>query len=224
MKTQTILFDLDGTVADSIPVILETSRLGCLDLGIPWDENRVKGLIGLPLLDTGELLPMLTGEMVRAEVLGITKSQAGTTGELKGRFTGQEKIAALLENCGKGVYGLCESGYQSNNQPVTVAMRQQVKTGDAQILSTVDGTVRAYDIKIVSVRLKDDDALQNMVIEVTDPDLLELTGGIVQGMSGSPIMQEGKIIGAVTHVFVNDPTRGYGIFIEWMLKQAKERE
>ena len=100
-------------------------------------------------------------------------------------------------------------------------MRQQVKTGDAQILSTVDGTVRAYDIKIVSVRLKDDDALQNMVIEVTDPDLLELTGGIVQGMSGSPILQNGMLVGAVTHVFVNQPAKGYAIFAETMLKEAQ---
>lgn len=211
----------DGAYKAGLWVRDSSAGIGTLTFYYPT-TGVIAGLgHGVCDVDTGELLPMLTGEMVRAEVLGITKSQAGTTGELKGRFTGQEKIAALLENCGKGVYGLCESGYQSNNQPVTVAMRQQVKTGDAQILSTVDGTVRAYDIKIVSVRLKDDDALQNMVIEVTDPDLLELTGGIVQGMSGSPILQNGMLVGAVTHVFVNQPAKGYAIFAETMLKEAQ---
>lgn len=211
----------DGTYKAGLWVRDSSAGIGTLTFYYP-ENNVIAGLgHGVCDVDTGELLPVLTGELVGAQVLGVTKSQAGATGELKGRFNGPEKIATLLENCNKGVYGLCENGYSCNNQPVTVAMRQQVQTGDAQILCSADGTVRAYDINIVSIRLKDDDTLQNMVIEVTDSELLELTGGIVQGMSGSPILQNGMLVGAVTHVFVNQPTKGYAIFAETMLKEAQ---
>lgn len=101
-------------------------------------------------------------------------------------------------------------------------MKQQVKTGDAQVLTTLDGvTPKLYDIRIDQVRYNDSSPTRNMVIEITDPDLLEQAGGIVQGMSGSPILQDGKLIGAVTHVFVNDPTKGFAIFAENMLKTCE---
>lgn len=211
----------DGTYKAGLWVRDSSAGVGTLTFYYP-QNGALAGLgHGVCDVDTGELLPVLTGELVGAEVLGITKSQAGATGELKGRFSGKSKIATLLENCDKGVYGVCDGDYPCGNQPVTVAMRQQVKTGDAQILSAVDGSVRAYDVKIVSIRLKDDDSLQNMIVEVTDPALIEQTGGIVQGMSGSPILQNGMLVGAVTHVFVNQPTKGYAIFAETMLKQAQ---
>ena len=109
---------------------------------------------------------------------------------------------------------------KADRPAVEVAMRHQIKTGPATILSGAGGSVEEYDICIVEVRLKDQSSLQNMVIEVTDPDLLEKTGGIVQGMSGSPILQNGMLVGAVTHVFVNNPQKGYGIFAETMLDEV----
>ena len=211
----------DGTYKAGLWVRDSSAGIGTLTFYYPA-TGAIAGLgHGVCDVDTGELLPALTGELVNAEIIGINKSTAGATGELKGRFTSDGKIASLLENCDKGIYGLCGAEYSSPNQPVTVAMRQQVSTGDAQILCCVDGLVRAYDIRIESIRLKDDNALQNMVVEVTDPDLLQATGGIVQGMSGSPILQNGMLVGAVTHVFVNQPTKGYAIFAETMLKEAQ---
>lgn len=211
----------DGTYKAGLWVRDSSAGIGTLTFYYPQDGTLAGLGHGVCDVDTGELLPILTGEMVEAQIVGIAKSQAGTTGQLKGRFSGKEKIATLLENCSKGVYGTCNGAYSCTNEPVTVAMRQQIQTGDAQILSAVNGTVCAYDVKILSIRLKDDDSLQNMVIEVTDPDLLEQTGGIVQGMSGSPILQNGMLVGAVTHVFVNQPTKGYAIFAETMLSQAQ---
>lgn len=172
-------------------------------------------------IDTGEVIPLMTGEIVGAEITGVTKGKSGQTGELKGRFLEEEKLGNLVVNCSCGVYGYAAKNKAPQGQPAVVAMRQQIKTGKAQILACVDGTPKLYDCKVESVQLKDDSTMQNMVIEITDKKLLEQTGGIVQGMSGSPVLQNGMLIGAVTHVFVNDPTRGYAIFAENMLSETQ---
>ncbi len=170
-------------------------------------------------VDTGEILPLSTGEIVPARIFGVQKGVSGTPGELRGGFeTGT--LGQLTVNSETGIFGSL-TNLPSAVQTVPVCMKQQVKTGAAQILTTIDGTKPEwFDIRIDQVHYNDSSPTRNMVIIITDEELLEKTGGIVQGMSGSPILQNGKLVGAVTHVFVNDPTKGFAIFAENMLKTA----
>lgn len=171
-------------------------------------------------VDTGEELPLSTGEVVPARIFGIVKGTAGTPGELKGCFD-PGTLGRLRKNSENGVYGML-TVYPMGAVSLPVAQRRQVQEGAAQVLTTLDGTrPRYYDVMIEQVRYSGIHATRNMVVRVTDPDLLALTGGIVQGMSGSPIIQNGRLVGAVTHVLVDDPTRGYGIFAENMLETAQ---
>lgn len=162
-------------------------------------------------------MPLRDGDIVTATINGVVKGVKGTPGELRGYFSNQNAVGHLLANVNTGVYGNMDTA-PAQNEPLVVAMKQQVKTGKAQILTTIDGqTPQYYDIEIESVNYKEHTPTKNMVIRITDPKLLETTGGIVQGMSGSPIIQNGMLVGAVTHVFVNEPERGYGIFAENMV-------
>lgn len=171
--------------------------------------------------DTGELLEYKSGSFTEAEIVGIEKSTSKATGELKGIFSGGD-IAQLAANDVTGVYGVgCEVNDEFGLLPI--ALKQEITEGKAEIVTTLEGGERkTYACKIERVYSADNGKIKNMVIKVTDKSLLEKTGGIVQGMSGSPIIQNGKLIGAVTHVFVNDSTRGYGIFAENMLATAKQ--
>lgn len=171
-------------------------------------------------VDTGELLTLNSGELVDAEILGVSKGSNGNPGELKGRFkTGS--IGPLIRNDETGVYATCEMECDLN-QLTKIALKQEVTVGAAQILTTVDGESEPalYSCQIEKVAYNDS-ITKNMVIRVTDEALLQKTGGIVQGMSGSPIFQNGKLVGAVTHVFINDSTSGYAIFAENMLKTVQ---
>ena len=155
--------------------------------------------------------------------MSIEKGEKGDPGELKAIFDENKKIGTLNKNTFSGVYGkildinsICE-----NKKPISIARQSEVKEGPAKILACVNGgKVKEYDINIEKLTTQSKPSSKSMVIKVTDKELLETTGGIVQGMSGSPIIQNNKIIGAVTHVFVNRPNMGYGIYIEWMLKEA----
>lgn len=170
-------------------------------------------------VDTGATMPLGSGEVVPARVFGIVPGQAGTPGELKGCFE-PGSLGRLTINGEEGLYGVL-SLYPVGAVSLPAAGRQEVEEGAAQILCTLDGIrPRYYDVVIEQVRRGGMNASRNMVVRVTDPDLLALTGGIVQGMSGSPIIQNGKLVGAVTHVLVDDPTKGYGIFAENMLETA----
>ena len=170
-------------------------------------------------VDTGEVMSLSGGEIVPARIFGITKGRSGDPGELKGCFE-SGSWGKLEKNGVNGLYGSL-SAYPFGWQTMAVAHRQQVQEGAAQIVCTVDGTrPNAYDVTIEKVRYGGADSTRHLVIRVTDPELLAKTGGIVQGMSGSPIIQNGKLVGAVTHVLVDDPTRGYGIFAENMLETA----
>lgn len=182
--------------------------------------NMLAGLgHGICDSDTDELLPLNTGEIVDAEIFGLEKGVSGAPGELKGRFTG-EVLGNLLINGETGVYGAANVAGISDNL-IRIAMKQEVKTGAAVLYCTIDGeTPKAYKCEIEKVHFNDDNLTQNMIIKVTDPELIAKTGGIVQGMSGSPIIQDGKLIGAITHVFIGEPTRGYGIFAETMYNTA----
>lgn len=173
---------------------------------------------GICDVDTGELMPLRNGDIVPAIINGVVKGEKGTPGELRGYFSDQNSIGTLLANVNTGVYGVMDKA-PVENEPLVVAMKQQVKPGKAQILTTINGQApQYYDIEIESVNYKEHTPTKNMVIRITDPKLLETTGGIVQGMSGSPIIQNGMLVGAVTHVFVNEPECGYGIFAENMLQ------
>ncbi len=170
-------------------------------------------------VDTGTVLPFSSGEIVPASITKIKKGFSGAPGELGGTFTGKGKLGTVKINNETGLYGTLD--YTLSGISMPIAHKQEIYEGPAVILSTVEGTeTTEYDIVIEKISLSDNSLTKNMVIKVTDEELIELTGGIVQGMSGSPIIQDGKLIGAVTHVLVNDPTRGYGIFIENMLDAA----
>ena len=170
-------------------------------------------------VDTGEPLPISGGELVPAYIFGIDKGEEGKAGELRGSFTGGT-LGTLCKNGETGIYG---TGGKSptTDEPVTVAMKQEVQEGAVKILTCVAGNEPAwYDAEITKIRYTDTSPTRNMVVKITDPALIAATGGIVQGMSGSPILQNGKLVGAVTHVFLNDPTSGYAIFAETMWKTA----
>ena len=163
--------------------------------------------------DTGDLLELKNGEIVSAEIVSVEKGSSGSPGQLKGRFT-YSTIGKIDCNSEKGKLGF--------SRLTETALKQEVRDGDAQILCTVDGREpQLYSCRIKKRSSAYLSATQNMTVTVTDPELLKLTGGIVQGMSGSPILQNGKLIGAVTHVLIDDPTTGYAIFAENMLKEAE---
>lgn len=171
-------------------------------------------------VDTGEMMPLSSGEAVEVTITGVSRGSSGFPGELRGVFASGQTIGELTVNDKTGIYGSCCYA-PAANKPVKTATRSEVHTGNATIYTTVSGSrPQAFDIRIERVAATDANPTKNMIIRITDPKLIELTGGIVQGMSGSPILQDGKLVGAVTHVFVNDPTRGYGIFIENMLDAA----
>lgn len=167
----------------------------------------------------GALLNMREGRVYDACVLSVKKGKAGEPGQLLGSLTDSEPVGTLSKNTDRGVFGTLDADIDGTALPV--AAPEQIRTGEATILSTLTGSgVQEYSVEILKIYPNAHAEGRNMLIRVTDPALLEATGGIVQGMSGSPIIQDGKLIGAVTHVLVNDPTTGYGIFIENMLDAA----
>ena len=167
--------------------------------------------------DTGERVALRSGEIVACQIVGCTGGTAGSPGELKGKFLSDHALGRICINGENGVYGTVSTAIAG--QQTELAFAQEVLPGAAEILTTTSGEKpRSYRVYIEKVN--DADPRRNMVLRVTDPALLAQTGGIVQGMSGSPILQNGRLVGAVTHVLVNDPTRGYGIFAQTMLEQA----
>ncbi|MBP9988383.1 MAG: SpoIVB peptidase [Ruminococcus sp.] len=174
-------------------------------------------------VDTGEIMPLSGGDAVNAEIKGCYKGKKGSAGELCGVFT-SGSIGELFINGSTGVFGIMNT-VNSNADIVPTALRQEVKTGTAEIYCTVDsGKPKFYKAEITKILSDSNEVQRNFTIKVTDPELLEKTGGIVQGMSGSPIMQNGMLVGAVTHVFIDEPSEGYGIFVQNMLETAEEVE
>ena len=187
-------------------------------------ESKTFGGLGHGIcdVDTGALMSLSQGDIVQAKLDSITTGIKGTPGALNGHFDNDVAIGTLLSNCETGVYGYMEES-PADNTPVEVASKHEVRTGSAKILTTISGDqAQYYDIEIESINYNQDTASKNMTIKITDETLLEKTGGIVQGMSGSPILQNGKLVGAVTHVFVNEPEKGYAIFSENMLADLVE--
>lgn len=186
------------------------------------DENMTYGALGHSISDsdTGISFDVGSGTIEKSRVLSLTKGKKGTPGQICGSFSPNQEIAGTIrKNCEAGIFGDIFPHADIDGSQYPIGVISQVHTGKAGILSTVDGGIKEYEIRILRA-MPYQSATKGLAIEITDPELLNKTGGIVQGMSGSPIIQDGKIIGAVTHVLVNDPTRGYGIFIENMLKAA----
>ena len=177
---------------------------------------------GITDVDTSTLMHMEGGTLYQTDIVDIHKGSSGNPGEMTGMiiYSDDRILGEITDNSNRGIFGTCnqkalEMGIR---EPLPIGLKQEIETGTAQILCTVDGVTRYYDIEITAVRLDHDNVNRGIELTVTDPDLLALTGGIVQGMSGSPIIQNGKFIGAVTHVLVQDSRKGYGIFIENMLE------
>ena len=175
---------------------------------------------GICDIDTGEIIPCGTGDIVQASITDINKSSPGIPGELRGCITNRQPMGEIHTNDSTGIYGsLKESAF--DGEEAEVCLKQNVKKGPAYIISTLEGEKpEYYDINIDSINYNVNSPTKNIKISITDKRLMEKTGGIVQGMSGSPIMQDGKLIGAVTHVLVNNPSKGYGIFAETMLTNS----
>lgn len=217
-----IISDEDGLYHAGIWIRDNTAGIGTVTFIIP--ETGAFGGLGHGIcdIDTGELIPMKRGMVTGVTISGINKGLAGTPGELKGYFNA-DKLGTLLGNTSSGVFGvMAKLPEGTNGETVPIGLRDSVKEGKAVIRCSLDESgIKEYPIEI-SKTDRSGSVTKNMVISVTDPSLIEKTGGIVQGMSGSPIFQDGKLIGAVTHVMVNDPTQGYGIYIENMLQSMPE--
>ena len=167
----------------------------------------------------GKLLKLQKGSVFDARVLSVKKGCIGDPGQLMGAVASPKALGTIQQNASQGVFGIMEKC--TRLEPMPTAEIGDIREGKATIISTVTGTApREYSVEILKIYPNAERTGRNMLIKVTDPDLLAATGGIVQGMSGSPLVQDGKLIGAVTHVLVNDPTMGYGIFIENMLEAA----
>lgn len=185
------------------------------------NDSGTYAALGHPItdVDTGELMPVDKGSITPAEIVGVKKGGRGSPGELYGVFDAEGSDCGIItKNTNQGIYGrLLPEHNLDVGQEIPVAAKTEIKTGKAYILANVSGDkIEKFGIEIQKImRYAPDD--KNMIVKIKDERLLNITGGIVQGMSGSPIVQNGKLVGAVTHVFVNDPTRGYGIFIENML-------
>jgi stage IV sporulation protein B len=175
-------------------------------------------------MDTKKPIKVNNGEILGSTVTSIEKGSNGHPGEKLARFSNDQRVLGdISKNSPFGIFGKLNEKISNGswNQPMPIALSDQVKEGPAKILTVVNGSkVREFEVDVISSVPQKFPATKGMVIKITDPELLKITGGIVQGMSGSPIIQNGRIIGAVTHVFVNDPTSGYGVHIEWMLDEA----
>lgn len=187
-------------------------------------ENNYFAALGHGICDndTSLLLPLGSGEAVHANINGVTKSSCGKAGSLNGYFT-DSTIGYLIKNTDVGVYGTISDNFSNKERKIEIADNNEVKTGSAELYTTIDGEEpQYYTIEITKIVNLDSDSNENFVIRITDEKLLKYCGGIVQGMSGSPIIQNDKLVGAVTHVFLNNPSEGYGVTVQNMVTNYGE--
>lgn len=187
-------------------------------------ENNYFAALGHGICDndTSLLLPLGSGEAVHANINGVTKSSCGKAGSLNGFFT-DSTIGYLIKNTDVGVYGTISDNFSNKERKIEIADNNEVKTGSAELYTTIDGEEpQYYTIEITKIVNLDSDSNENFVIRITDEKLLKYCGGIVQGMSGSPIIQNDKLVGAVTHVFLNNPSEGYGVTAQNMVTNYGE--
>lgn len=228
IKTNPVCSAEDGRYKLGVWVKDKTAGIGTLTYYDP--SNSTFGALGHGIVDpeTNSILSVETGLLLESQVQEVSEGKSGEPGEIKGIFYHtRNPLGSLTHNNGFGVFGTAYHPLENPlySKPLAIGTREQVELGDAYILSTLSNNeIKRFDIEIEKIEEQDDPEGKSMVIRVTDEELIEESGGIVQGMSGSPIIQNDRIIGAVTHVFVNDPERGYGIFIEWMLAESNHVE
>lgn len=187
------------------------------------DEKGNFGALGHGIsdVDTSTLMSLQSGKLYKTEIIAIRKGSNGSPGEMTGMIEYSDKniLGEITANTMQGIFGVCNEKMTGSigNQALPIGLKQEIKRGPAQILCSVEGEPKYYDVEIKEIYLEHENVNRGILLTVTDPELLAVTGGIVQGMSGAPIVQNGKLIGAVTHVLVQDSTSGYGIFIENML-------
>jgi stage IV sporulation protein B len=213
----------DGKLKAGLWVKDSSAGIGTLTFADP--ETGIAAGLGHPVCDTqtGEILPLYSGQSCEVTITRYKKGAPGEPGELTGSFSEDTEIGELLGNRENGVYteieanDISEMSNRAGTEAMPLAFRQEIKKGEAVIISTIDGdTPQSFAIEIEDINLNDKGDSKDMVIKIKDERLINATGGIIQGMSGSPIIQNGKVIGAVTHVFVNNPTKGYAIFADTM--------
>ncbi|MGO1368799.1 MAG: SpoIVB peptidase [Senegalia sp. (in: firmicutes)] len=214
----------DGTFRIGLWVRDKTAGIGTLTFYHEKTKKFAALGYGISDMDTGKLMNISGGEILEASISSIEQGTKGHPGELKGMFFESQNLLGNIEkNTELGIYGKMNNNISNTflKESLPIALQHEVKEGKAYILSTIgEKKVNKYEVEIIKKETQANIAPKSMTIKITDKDLLSKTGGIVQGMSGSPIIQDGKIIGAVTHVFVNDPTKGYGLYIEWMLEES----
>lgn len=237
---QDVILDLDRN-GETIQVKVEAVKTSQEEykLGI-WVRDNTQGIGTLTFLtengrfgalghgvndvDTGSLLEIAEGALYDTNIIDIKKGEKGTPGELSGliRYRKELICGELTENTAVGIFGEGEDRLYEKleGEPLQVGYKQEIELGEAYVRSSVSGVMKDYQVEILEIHRKDEDMNKGIILKVTDPELLDLTGGIVQGMSGSPIIQNGKLVGAVTHVFVQDSTKGFGVFIENMLEHV----
>ena len=224
LKAATPVSSTDGRRKLGVWVRDSTAGVGTLSYIDPL--TQAYGALGHAIVDgdTGDMLEVEDGAIMKADVVGVTRGESGSAGELRGSFLKEGKqIGTLEQNSAYGIYGTIHTPVENPLYPqgLPVGERSQVHTGKAIIISTVDEHgPQEYAVEILRCFDQDKPSQKGMILRVTDERLLAKTGGIVQGMSGSPILQDGKLIGALTHVYLSDPTQGYGMYIEWMLEQS----
>lgn len=219
----------------------EINRNGDYKLGI-WVRDNAQGVgtltyieedgsfgalgHGINDVDTSTLMILESGSLYRTEIINITRGADGYPGELTGfiEYADANLLGSITRNTPQGIFGTCEGLGKEEFwiEPLPVGLKQDIKKGPAQIVCSITGKPELYDVEIKEINLENADINRGIVLKITDPELLSLTGGIIQGMSGSPIIQNGKVIGAVTHVLVQDAASGYGVFIETMISHKKE--
>lgn len=180
---------------------------------------------GITDIDTGNIIETSSGEIDNVKILSIVKGIVDEPGKIQGTIKENSVIGSIYKNTKFGIYGIVKNSDNLNidkSKKMNVATRQEIKIGKASILSNVDGEFKEYDIEIQKTYLNNNLDNKSMVIKITDEKLIQKTGGIVQGMSGSPIIQDGKFCGAITHVFVNNPQMGYAVFADQMIQELAE--
>lgn len=231
--TLTILHEDKEKTEEIMPVLTESSEYrigvwirqdaqGIGTLSFVDENNHFAALgHGITDIDTSAIINIRSGRLYESRIVSIIKGEKGTPGEMVGNidYKNGQILGKIDSNNDRGIFGVLEEDMNlyDESQALPAASQEEVREGNALVRCCIDGEIHDYTIEIMDLDLTDDKDNRNMVIKITDPNLLNRTNGIIQGMSGSPIIQDGKLVGAVTHVLVNDPTRGYGIFIENML-------
>ncbi len=243
LKSSTVTLTIERgseKITVDVPVVYTADGSGKIGL---WVRDKVAGAgtltfitqdgayfasLGHAVTDrtSGIHVPLLNGEIVQAKAISVVRGERGVPGEIKAIFENLNiALGTVTENTEYGIFGSLAEGYDLTGYTLyPIAMQGEIKPGPATIITTLDDGKKEYDIYIEKVYNQASPGTKSMLLRVTDAELIEKTGGIIQGMSGSPIIQNGKIVGAVTHVLIEDPTVGYGIFIEWMIKDFYVRQ